>query len=165
MPIPAIQPYPMPRAAAIRAAATARGVPVVYTGQRGGMTPDERGLLHDFWGSGMDAEPARTRIVSPLAPGPLDVVVTKWRYSAFVRTDLEDVIRSRGRDQLVICGVYAHVGCLMTASDAFARDIQPFLVTDAVADFTRADHVMALDWAARRCAATPSTEQVVGQLG
>jgi trans-2,3-dihydro-3-hydroxyanthranilic acid synthase len=148
----------------IRAAAVELGMPVVYTAQPGGMTRTQRGLLHDFWGQGMDSRPERRRIVAPLAPGPEDIVLTKWRYSAFARTDLEEVMRSRGRDQLVICGIYAHVGCLMTAGDAFGRDIQPFLVADAVADFTEQDHLMAIDYAARRCAVTPCTDSVLAEL-
>jgi isochorismate hydrolase len=150
--------------AAIRAAACAAGVPVVYTAQPGGMTPAERGLLHDFWGAGMRPSEEHRRIVPELAPGPADVVLTKWRYSAFARTDLADRMRDWRRDQLVVCGIYAHVGCLMTACDAFTRDIQPFLVADAVADFTLADHLMALDYAARLCAVTPGAATVVTWL-
>jgi hypothetical protein len=50
-----------------------------------------------------------------------------------VRTDLST--RMGGRDQLIIVGVYAHIGVLATALDPFMRDIQPFVVADAVADF------------------------------
>jgi bifunctional isochorismate lyase/aryl carrier protein len=150
--------------AAIRTAAVAQGVPVVYTAQPGGMTAAQRGLLQDFWGSGMDATPEHRRIVAPLEPTPTDLVLTKWRYSAFARTDLAKCLGGYDRHQLILCGIYAHVGCLMTACDAFSRDIQPFLVVDAIADFTLREHLMAVDYAGRRCAATPGTETVIASL-
>jgi isochorismate hydrolase len=148
----------------LRQAAADRGVPVVFTAQPGGMSRADRGLLHDFWGPGMSPDPAHRRIVDELAPAAQDTLLTKWRYSAFVRSPLERLIRDAGRDQLVVCGVYAHVGVLMTACDAFTRDIQPFLVADAVADFTWEDHRLALDYAARRCATVLTTDQVVRSL-
>lgn len=149
----------------LRAAAVATGMPVVYTAQPGSMSDRDRGLLRDFWGPGMLADGHSRRIVDALAPGPGDTILTKWRYSAFHRTDLEERLRAWGRDQLVVCGVYTHVGCLMTACDAFSRDVQPFLVADAVADFTAEEHADALRYAARRCAAVPSTDQVLAALG
>lgn len=149
----------------LRVAAVAAGMPIVYTAQPGSMSARDRGLLRDFWGPGMAADENNRRIVAGLTPGPDDVVLTKWRYSAFHRTDLEDRLRAWGRDQLVIVGVYAHVGCLMTAADAFSRDVQPFLVGDAVADFSAEEHAEALRYAARRCAAVPATAQVLTALG
>jgi isochorismate hydrolase len=140
------------------------GVPVVYSAQSGPMSREVRGLLADVWGPGMGTDPSLPEIVPEAAPRPGDVVVAKVRYSAFHRTDLAEVIAAAGRDQLIVCGVYAHVGCLMTAADAFARDIEVFLVADAVADFTAADHRMALAYAARRCAVTVTTEQLLTQL-
>ncbi|MFJ8581136.1 isochorismatase family protein [Micromonospora sp. NPDC093277] len=159
---------PMPEVirhvAALREAAVATGIPVYYTAQPGGMTREQRGLLRSFWGGGMSTEPRHRRVVPPLAPGPDDVVLTKWRYSAFARSDLERRLRAAGRDQLVICGVYAHLGCMLTAFDAFARDIEPFLVADAVADFTRDEHLMALDLVARRCGVATTTGAVLAEL-
>ncbi|ANY10499.1 isochorismatase family protein [Pseudonocardia sp. HH130630-07] len=151
--------------AELRSACVAAGVPVLYTAQPGRMEPQDRGLLADFWGPGMESSPQDRAIVDELAPGADDVVLTKWRYSAFQRTDLLDRLRSHGRDQLVVCGVYAHVGCLMTCVDAFSHDIQPFLVADAVADFTHERHRMALSYAAERCAATPDSDTVRAALG
>lgn len=139
-------------------------IPVVYTAQPGGMTRQERGLLHDFWGPGMDRTPEHRRIIDELAPRDDDVVLTKWRYSAFFRTDLHERIRAWDRDQVIVCGVYAHVGCLMTAVDSFTRDLETFFVADAVADFSRADHAMALDYAAQRCAVTMTTDRLIDNL-
>jgi trans-2,3-dihydro-3-hydroxyanthranilic acid synthase len=142
----------------------AQGVPVGYTAQPGGMTDEQRGLLKDFWGPGMRVDPADRAVVAELAPGPDDWVFTKWRYSAFFRSDLLARMRECGRDQLIVCGVFAHIGCLATAVDALSHDVQPFLIADATADFTRADHLMALDYAARRCAVTMTTAELLGVL-
>ena len=70
-------------------------------------------------------------------------------------------MRDQGRDQLVVVGVYAHIGVMTTACDAWMRDIQAFVVADAVADFSREDHEMALRWAAGRCAMVVTTDQAV----
>lgn len=150
--------------ARLRSAAVAAGMPVVYTAQPGGMTRGERGLLHDVWGPGMDSDPEHRRIVPEVAPRHDDLVLTKWRYSAFTRSPLERYLREHDRDQLVVCGVYAHVGCLVTATDAFSRDIEAFLVADAVADFSAEYHRMALRYAAERCAMTMSCTAAVERM-
>ncbi|MFI8931743.1 isochorismatase family protein [Streptomyces sp. NPDC053474] len=146
---------------ALKERAAALGVPVVYTAQPGGQTPAERGLQQDFWGPGLPDDPWAAAIAGPVAPGPGDQVLTKWKYSGFVRTSLADDLRAQGRDQLVIVGVYAHIGVLMTACDAWMRDIQAFVVADAVADFSADDHAMALRWAAGRCAVVTTTDEVL----
>lgn len=150
--------------ARLRQRCAALGMPVAYTAQPGGMSDEQRGLLKDFWGAGMAAEPGDREVVEPLQPAPGDLVLTKWRYSALHRTELLDFLHRTGRDQLVVCGVYAHVGCLMTAAEAFSHDVQPFLVADAVADFSLEYHRMALTYAAERCAAVPTTEAVLAAL-
>ncbi|MEV4455445.1 isochorismatase family protein [Microbispora sp. NPDC004025] len=140
------------------------GVPVAYTAQPGGMTDEQRGLLKDFWGPGMTVSPEDRRVVDALTPAPGDWVFTKWRYSAFFKTDLLRLMRESGRDQLVVCGVYAHVGVLMSACDAFTFDIRPFLVADAVADFSPRYHRLALEYAAERCAVVTTTKSVLAGL-
>jgi isochorismate hydrolase len=144
--------------------AHATGMPVVYTAQPGDMDREQRGLLYDFWGSGMTGAPEDRELHPEIAPVGDDVVLTKWRYSAFHRTDLLGLMRRRGRDQLVVTGVYAHIGCLASAYDAFAHDIQPFLVADALGDFGPAEHRQALDQTADRCGAVLMARQVIDQL-
>ena len=151
-------------AALLRQTAAAFGIPVAYTAQPGGMTPSERGLLKDFWGPGMTPSPEDREVVAPVAPREGDWLLTKWRYSAFFNTDLRARMWRAGRDQLIICGVYAHVGVLMSAVEAFTYDIEPFLVADAIADFSEAEHRLALDYAAGRCAVVTTTDEVLAQI-
>jgi bifunctional isochorismate lyase/aryl carrier protein len=140
------------------------GIPVVYSAQPGRLPRTERGLLYDFWGPGMPADPSSREIIPELAPAPGDRTVTKRRYSALFRTELAALLSDGGRDQLIVCGVFAHIGCLATAVDALSHDVQPFLIADATADFTRDDHLMALRYAARRCAVTMTTADMLDAL-
>ncbi|HEU5155711.1 MAG TPA: isochorismatase family protein [Streptosporangiaceae bacterium] len=151
--------------ARLRERARELGIPVAYTAQPGRMTETDRGLLKDFWGPGMRMDPADRQIVDPLEPGPEDRIFTKWRYSAFFRSDLLAWTRRQGRDQIVVCGVYAHVGVLMTAVEAFTNDIEVFLPADAIADFSPAYHRLAIDYAAERCAVVGTVDRLLALLG
>lgn len=139
------------------------GVPVVFTAQPGNMTREQRGLLADFWGPGMGDAPREQALVEEIDSAG-GTVVTKWRYSAFHSSGLLDHFRGSGRDQVIVCGVYAHLGCLITAVDAFSHDIQPFFVADAVADFSRPQHDLALTYAAASCARVATTGELVAEL-
>ncbi|WP_305093914.1 isochorismatase family protein [Prescottella sp. R16] len=150
--------------AEIREQATARGIPVVYTMQPGDQHPSRRGILADFWGPGLQWG-RDTEIVEQLCPRPGDIEVTKWRYSAFQRTDLRELLAHHGRDQLIVTGVYAHMGCMLSAAEAFMSDVQPFLVLDATADFSRDEHILAATYAAKRCGAVVTTGDVIAASG
>lgn len=147
----------------LRKTAIAYGMPVVYTAQPGNMTPEQRGLLADFWGTGMRCDDGRS-ILPALAPQPDDIVLTKWRYSAFHATDFDEQLAAAGRDQVIVTGVYANTGCLVTAVDAFSRDLETFFVCDAMADFSQAEHRQAVHYAASRCAVVTDTARVCADL-
>jgi len=136
--------------ARLRRYCKAQGVPVFYTAQPNEQSDAERALLNDMWGPGLNKHPDQQKVAAALAPDADDHVLVKWRYSAFHRSPLEETLHEMGRDQLIICGVYAHIGCLTTATDAFMRNIKPFMVADALADFTREEHMMALTYTAGR---------------
>ena len=144
-------------------AAHAANIPVYYTAQPPRQNPADRRLLTDFWGDGLQDD-ENARILDELAPTEADTVLTKWRYSAFVRSPLEEQLKDLGRDQLIIGGIYAHIGCLTTALEAFMRDIQPFMVADALADFTEKEHRMACEYASGRCARVLNTAEALEHI-
>ena len=159
---PALLDEVVDRIAGLREACAAAGVPTVYTTQPGGQSRAERGLLYDFWGAGLPADPRAEAVTERLAPGPDDHVVVKHRYSGFAGTNLAALLGRR--DQLVITGVYAHIGVLATACDAFMRGVQAFVVADAVADFSAEHHRDALRWAAERCGRVVTAADVAADV-
>lgn len=138
------------------------GVPVIYTAQRGNQEKSARGLLYDFWGSGISEHD--TPIVESLAPHTSDEIFIKHRYSAFFGNGLLDYMHNQQRSQILICGIYAHIGCTLTAADAFMHNVQPFLVGDAIYDFSRDAHIRALDYVASICGKLVTTETAKAEL-
>ncbi|WP_459176328.1 isochorismatase family protein [Ewingella americana] len=149
--------------AALRRYCKSVGIPVFYTAQPNNQSDEDRALLNDMWGPGLNKHPDQQAVVDALAPDADDQVLVKWRYSAFHRSPLQDILQETGRDQLIICGVYAHIGCLTTAIDAFMRNIQPFMVADGLADFSRDEHLMALRYTAGRCGRVVTTAELLPQ--
>lgn len=77
-------------------------------------------------------------------PAPGDPVVTKHRYSAFLRTDLETILRTAGVRTVVLAGVATNVCVETTARDAFMRDFYVVLCADGTAAYSHAEHEATL---------------------
>ncbi len=103
----------------LRSWAHQNNVPVVYTAQPYEQPAEDRALLNAMWGPGLPASTIdQQKIIDQLSPAEHDIVLTKWRYSAFKRSDLLERMQNWNRDQLIIGGVYAHIGCMVTAIEA-----------------------------------------------
>ncbi|OQQ03988.1 isochorismatase [Vibrio campbellii] len=138
--------------------ARAANIPVIYTAQPANQEPNERALLTDFWGAGLTQN---TDIVPEVSPQAGDIQYTKWRYSAFKKTPLLQWMQEEQRDQLIIVGVYGHIGILSTALDAFMLDIKPFVIGDAIADFAEEDHLHTLKYVAGRSGCVKSVNEFI----
>ena len=83
-----------------------------------------------------------------LAPGlelrPEDTVVTKHRFSAFINTDLDLVLRSKGIQTLIFTGVGTAVCVESTARHAFFVDYYNVFAADCCGAYNREVHEQAL---------------------
>jgi len=61
-------------------------------------------------------------------------------YSAFYMTQLEWVLRKRGVDTLMICGIVTNGGVASSARDAHVRDLHVIVLEDGSAAFKQEVH-------------------------
>jgi nicotinamidase-related amidase len=98
---------------------------------KGAMSNVENFFVEGSWGA---------EICEECAPLPDETIVTKHRPSAFVGTNLDQLLRQRGISTVVVLGEQTP-GCIeATYRDAAYRDYYNVLVEDCVAAFRRELH-------------------------
>jgi ureidoacrylate peracid hydrolase len=80
-----------------------------------------------------------------VSPEAGEVVVTKHRYSAFIDTDLNALLRAQGVRNLIVTGVNTNVCVESTARDAFMLDYHVLLVSDCAATYDERAHAATLE--------------------
>lgn len=83
-------------------------------------------------------------VVAELEKEAGDEVVEKTTYSAFYNTRLEEVLKEKGIQELVLTGVLTDICVLHTAADAAMRGYGVRVLKDCVASSTRENHEWAL---------------------
>jgi ureidoacrylate peracid hydrolase len=80
-----------------------------------------------------------------VAPEEGDDVVVKHRYSAFIGTELDPLLRAQGVENLIFTGVTTNVCVESTARDAYMHDYHVLVVSDLTASYAQAPHDATLD--------------------
>lgn len=94
------------------------------------LTSGSRG--HELW-AGLDLRPQ-------------DAIIEKKRFSAFIQgsSRLEEFLRNKGIDTVIITGTVTNVCCESTARDAMMLNFRTIMVTDGNAAVTDEDHNASL---------------------
>jgi nicotinamidase-related amidase len=129
-------------------ACRAAGIPVIYTRQINrhdgvGLSLDEPRHANgepQFYPDNQDS----IEILDAVKPQDSDIVIDKYRWSAFFDTSLDLMLKSLGVKHLIIGGVVTD-GCLMTSVfDAYFRDYRIQLVHDMCTASNEGAHMAAL---------------------
>ena len=105
-----------------------------WLGRLGGMTKETPVCRMNSWGAEF----------YKIEPRENDFIVVKHRYSGFVGTDLDLVLRSKGIETLLISGVATNVCVETTARDGFNLNYNVLLVEDCCGAFSPDEHASAL---------------------
>lgn len=81
-----------------------------------------------------------------LAVKPTDLKAEKSRFSAFIpgASDLDELLKKRGLDTLIITGTLTNVCCESTARDAMQMNYRVIFIEDATAARTVPEHLAAV---------------------
>jgi bifunctional isochorismate lyase/aryl carrier protein len=114
-----------------------RGRPIIFT--RHTNTPADAGPMARWWKDLLTPDSPESVIVPELDTAK-GVVIEKHQYDAFYQTDLEQVLRAKNVEQVLITGVMTHLCCETTARSAFTRGFDVFFTIDGTATYTEAFH-------------------------
>lgn len=114
--------------------------PVIFT--RHINNDADAGMMSRWWRDLIRAENSHSAISAFDTTN--GIVLDKAQYDAFYNTILEETLRSRGVEQVVIIGVMTHLCCETTARSAFVRGFEVFFCVDATATYTEELHRASL---------------------
>lgn len=133
------------------AAARPAGLPVIWT--RMMFRPDYADggqLIHELRpgikeSGGLQAGTPDVELIDGADVRPEDVVIDKCRFSAFIGTTLDLMLRQLDISTLVVGGVTTSICVESTVREASQRDYRTYVVRDACADLVPARHDATLD--------------------
>jgi len=74
-----------------------------------------------------------TQVIDELRPQKGDYVIEKLRFSAFFKTDLDQILRRLGVDTVLVAGISTMWCVLITAADAVSNDFKTIILEDLTA--------------------------------
>jgi len=119
------------------------GIPYGYLSKYGIYSARKRGIDPKA-GTFMAEGTNEWKLMEELALGEDDTIVKKHTPSFFVGTMVEQFLRNRGVDTIILAGVSTDAGIEGTARHAAALGFLPVVVEDAVGSFDRTRHESAL---------------------
>ncbi len=118
------------------------------------------GMLGKFFSDYIHAGTEDADIIPALQPRDDELSLEKTTYDAFLNTPLEEELRTRGVQQVLITGVLTHMCCETTARSAFCRGFEVYVAADGTASTTEERHLQSLLGMAEAVAVVLSTEEI-----
>lgn len=116
-------------------------------------------------GEPVDPPAPGDRLVAELNTRPDDILVTKHTWNAFHDTGLDERLRERGVDTLVLAGIATNFGIESTARTAEERGYQLLLPHDAMSSLDGAAHDFAISTIFPLIGEVCTSDEVTSRLG
>ena len=121
---------------------------IYRTSQKGGLSTCREGT----WGA---------EFYEGISPSPTERVVIKHRYSAFINTDLNTVLKARNIQSVLVCGVATNVCVETTARDGYMFDYYVTMIDDCSAAYETKLHLGTLENMRRHFGLVASSGEII----
>lgn len=105
-----------------------------------------------------------TKLIPEINPQEIEYIVRKRRYSAFYKTNLEKLLKRLKIKRLIVCGVTTSCCVSSTVRDAYFRDYEVVVASDAVSATHRDLHRAALKYFRENIGLVLRTDEVIKHL-
>ncbi len=105
---------------------------------------EEPGIMGRWWGDILRVSDPLSKIHTSIKWKENDILLRKNRYSAFIGTNLDQLLKDMRINTLIITGVMTHLCCESTAREAFMKDYDVYFVVDATATGSEEFHISSL---------------------
>ncbi len=125
-------------------------------------TEDEKDIMLKWWKSPISLDDPSSSLSTQLHILSNEILI-KNKYSAFIDTSLEEKLRKKEIEQVLITGVMSHLCCESTAREAFMRNFEVFYVIDGTATYTELLHKGTMFSLAHGFAECLTAKDVIGE--
>ncbi|MCL4330615.1 MAG: isochorismatase family protein [Candidatus Thermoplasmatota archaeon] len=134
-------------------------------------------LVHVEFSGGVPLRPIADTVMSGTQPAPdwaefvpdlevstTDILITKRQWGAFYGTDLEQQLRRRHVETIVLCGIATTYGVESTARFAYEFGFNQIFPEDAMTDMSEEAHRVSVEYVLKRIGRVRSTEEILKVL-
>lgn len=121
--------------------AESNNMPVIFV--RHNDSSEKSQNMIDWWGDKLEKGSKVWEIIPELDTSK-HIIIDKSQYSAFYGTNLDDILKERSIENVIICGLMTNCCCETAARDAFMRGYNVVFVNDATATLNADLHLSAI---------------------
>src|SRR5579871_481009 len=107
---------------------------------------------------------AGCEIVPELQPSDSEPILVKKRYSAFFRTELDELLAELNPKALILAGINTHACIRTTAIDAYQRDWPVILAVECIGSYDKEHHDVSLRYMKDKIARLMTNSEIAASV-
>lgn len=118
-----------------------KNLPIIFTLHSN--TDKNAGLMGKWWPDLLREGQKESKLARGLDSSD-GIMINKNQYDAFYNTNLENILKTKKINQVIVCGVLTNICCETTARSSFIRGFETFFTIDGTAAYSEEHHMATI---------------------